>query len=460
MDEAATWSQPEVVISGSSNAAGSLPWMENAQNMGRRPDTGEYMSLIFGSKACAYQDLCEHKATNDDRNPFFAHGALGFILRSRDGVKWTCDGGFVNGSCNPDHPTTIDHDDASMTFDSYHDHRWVALQVVIEQGPKPRLPSGLQFHDNSGGRRIVGFRSSTDGRNWSCVASCGSTQSYEADPKCRGGSGALPFDPLCPNTPLAVPEAPVVRPNSADPPELQFYRARPWRYGDRWVAAVYNYAPSPLCDPAVMGCHGPHLGSEWWVQPRGAQLTNHSAWERPYAWQRLWRASRAFGPHRTLNHAPLLLRGQHLWLSSGGEGVTDDKHPKWYGLPAFRLGGVYAPSTGQFRTETFMLPALGLTLNVDAKWSGGLTRSTSDQCDTLRELCQSYVLYELLIDGQPVPGFTFSESQAIEGIDSMAAPLQWANSSTSAWQRLVGKEAALRITFRDAIIYSLGVAVL
>eukprot|EP01044_Picomonas_judraskeda_P033102 COSAG03_NODE_13105_length_516_cov_2.235012_1_plen_94_part_01 len=94
MDEAVTWSQPEVVISGSNNVPGRLPWMENAQNMGRRPDTGEYLSLIFGSKACAYQNLCEHKASSDDRNPFFAHGALGFILRSRDGVKWTCDGGF------------------------------------------------------------------------------------------------------------------------------------------------------------------------------------------------------------------------------------------------------------------------------------------------------------------------------------------------------------------------------
>jgi len=47
----------------------------------------------------------------------------------------------------------------------------------------------------------------------------------------------------------------------------------------------------------------------------------------------------------------------------------------------------------------------------------------------------------------------------IEGIDSTVAPLQWANSTTSAWRKLVGKEVALRLTFRDAIIYSLGAAV-
>jgi hypothetical protein len=222
------------------------------------------------------------------------------------------------------------------------------------------MPSGLQFHDNSGGRRVVGFKTSKDGRNWSCVSSCGSEHSYTADPQCKTCNGGLATDPFCPNTPLDVAEAPVVRPDPAfDPPELQvgqtpcwprswprcwprswptsafyrciltgrhgptctfydnltpaslqYYRARPWRYGDRWVAAVYNYAPSPLCNPTIMGCHGPHMGTEWWVQSAGQRLANHSAWQRPYAWQRFWRTSRVFGPHRTLNHAPLMLKGQ------------------------------------------------------------------------------------------------------------------------------------------------------
>eukprot|EP01047_Picozoa_sp_COSAG01_P029778 COSAG01_NODE_2054_length_8538_cov_4.853656_7_plen_936_part_00 len=254
-DEAATWSKPRLVIDGGGGAG--IPWMINAQNMGRRADTGEYLTLIYGSKACAYSNLCSKRATSTDRDPFLAHGALGFILRSPDGIHWTCDNGFVNGSCDPRYPTTIDHDDGSMTFDSFQDRMWVSMQVVIEQGPKPVLPSGLQFHDNGGGRRVIGIRSSVDGRNWSCVASCGSSKTFTDDPTCQGNSGGLPTDPLCPNKPLASPEAPVVRPHlDVDPPELQFYRARPWRYGDRWVAAVYNYAPSPLCLHSVMGCHG------------------------------------------------------------------------------------------------------------------------------------------------------------------------------------------------------------
>ena len=51
-------------------------------------------------------------------------------------------------------------------------------------------------------------------------------------------------------------------------------------------------------DQKVLGCHGPHMGWEWWVQKSGATLANHSAWTRPYAWQRFWRETRAFGPHR------------------------------------------------------------------------------------------------------------------------------------------------------------------
>eukprot|EP01047_Picozoa_sp_COSAG01_P029777 COSAG01_NODE_2054_length_8538_cov_4.853656_6_plen_201_part_00 len=198
------------------------------------------------------------------------------------------------------------------------------------------------------------------------------------------------------------------------------------------------------------------MGSEWWVQPAGARLANHSAWERPYAWQRLWRSSRVFGPHRTLNHAPLLLAGQRLWLSSGAHNVTDDKQPRWYSLPAFRLGGVYSPATGQFRTATFVLPSTGLTLNVDASWSGGLTPATSDRCDILNELCQSYVMFELLLLGKPVQGFTIQECHVIKGIDDIAVPLRWVNSSARAWTAIVGKQVSLRLTFRDAVIYSLG----
>ena len=48
---------------------------------------------------------------------------------------------------------------------------------------------------------------------------------------------------------------------------------------------------------------------------------------------------------------------------------------------------LYAPATGQFCTQPFLLPASGLALNVDARWAGQLTSAAADQCDALRELC-------------------------------------------------------------------------
>ena len=138
-------------------------------------------------------------------------------------------------------------DDGSMTFDTAA-REWVNMQIVIQQGPKPKLPDGTLLHDNSAGRRVVGFRTSLNGTSWSCVSSCASSESYEKDPHCHTANGNVPTDALCGNLPLDTANAPVILPDpTLDPPELQFYRARPWRYGDRWVAAVYNYAPWPLC---------------------------------------------------------------------------------------------------------------------------------------------------------------------------------------------------------------------
>ena len=139
------------------------------------------------------------------------------------------------------------------------------------------------------GRRVIGWRTSDDGRNWSCAPSI-------MDPRC---------DPrFTPDSPVTLPDP------TSDPPELQWYRARPFRYGDRWAAAVYNYAPSPLCNHAVMACHGPHMGTSWWVN-RGA-LADHAAWTRPYAWQRHSRRWRVMGPHAVLNHKPVNVFAEHF----------------------------------------------------------------------------------------------------------------------------------------------------
>jgi hypothetical protein len=122
------------------------------------------------------------------------------------------------------------------------------LQVVIETVATCTLPSGVRLIDNSPGRRVVGTRISADGgRSWTCA------------PTFLNGGG-----PCFSNTSFTADD-PVVLPDARDPPELQFYRARPFRYGSRWVAAVLDYAPSPLCRKNVSGCHGPHMGTSWWI---------------------------------------------------------------------------------------------------------------------------------------------------------------------------------------------------
>lgn len=118
------------------------------------------------------------------------------------------------------------------------------------------------------------------------------------------------------------------------------------------------------------------------------------------------------------------------------------------------------PATdGQFETRSFVLPQAGLTLNIDAQWSDGLSDEDAEKCDPLRELCQSYAYAELLDkSGKAVlPGFSAAEAEVIAGVDGPAVPLKW-NSTAELWAARAGQEVVLRLTFRDAVIYSLGAA--
>ena len=107
------------------------------------------------------------------------------------------------------------------------------------------------------------------------------------------------------------PDAPLIVPDSDDPPELQFYRTRPFYVGNtsRLAAHTLQYAPSPSLD--ILGadygrqpvyckgkgdiwseedhkyrngslCHGPHLYEEWWVGPKSGDAMDTAGWRRPY----------------------------------------------------------------------------------------------------------------------------------------------------------------------------------
>ena len=108
-------------------------------------------------------------------------------------------------------------------------------------------------------------------------------------------------------------------PDDEDPPELQFYRTRPFFVGGsgRLAAHVLQYAPSP--SQRILGteygrhpamcigtsgdqCHGPHMctspqlrttcsahtvvslraDEEWWVGPASGDAADTTGWRRPY----------------------------------------------------------------------------------------------------------------------------------------------------------------------------------
>jgi hypothetical protein len=160
------------------------------------------------------------------------------------------------------------HDDANIIYDNGR-ARFVDLQIL-----KQKLPGGREkrYCDNTGctDRRVITALVSTDGINFTTV----------------NGSSAKN------GTNVRVPDA-------EDPPELEFYRIRPFRLGgsDRLAAHVLLYAPSPnvlhavnktygiytLCDKHNRSwCHGPHIRDEWWTLPRGGDAAAVESWERPY----------------------------------------------------------------------------------------------------------------------------------------------------------------------------------
>ena len=152
-----------------------------------------------------------------------------------------------------------DKDDLNLI---HNKGRFVDMQIVYQEWT-------LRYCDNAGcdRRRVISTKTSSDGGNWSV-------------------------------------DQGLIQPDAQDPPELQFYRIRPFYVGNtsRLAAHVFTYAPSPqqsivgedyglqpsACSPANDNkwakvppfkpynsrcenggcCHGPHLFEEWWIGPQ------------------------------------------------------------------------------------------------------------------------------------------------------------------------------------------------
>ena len=225
--------------------------------------------------AAVGKHCCEAKSIARDshgRYVFLAwqagHGGHSFV--SDDGIHWRITPAQIKA-----------HDDANII---YAGGRFVDLQILKQRLAKPK-----RYCDNTGcgERRVITSLTSVDGVNFSAVN----------------------------KTNVRVPDA-------EDPPELEFYRIRPFAVSgsDRFMAHVLHYAPSPAILKAITNgtygltpsmcykknhsdCHGPHLctpslyvtvlslrivakrccaDDEWWSLPRGADAADVSLWQRPY----------------------------------------------------------------------------------------------------------------------------------------------------------------------------------
>ena len=302
---------------------------------------------------------------------------------------------------------------------------WADGQFIDMQVTKARITGGLpgyngSFCDNLNAcdeKRVLATRTSADGVSW-------------------------------------TNDSPSRFPDADDPPELQFYRMRPFElpslssggiHTPRLAAHVLLYAPGPVM-PAAYGrqpancakapnathCHAPHLSEEWWVLERNGTATDLiGSWKRPF------RDTKAAPPDAWLMAQPVAVdatdvmqarcRGADASDSAaacGGQARCSSDHlpvgwpapncsatvfignGKVFSVDGQRIGGVYAAANAVVTTPAFTVPATGrLWLDVDARWGGKLL---GGGCD---EGCQAYVRVGLVdaTTGAVLPGFELEQ---------------------------------------------------
>ena len=244
-------------------------------------------------------------------------------------------------------------------------------------------------------------------------------------------------------------------PEENDPPELQFYRSRPFvvpgTRGTRVFSHTLLYAPSPFvaptygrqppaCDSPGM-CHGPHMYEEWWTLARGQAASNlsRSAWRRPA------RLTKMAPENAYLFAQPGLVGSganlKMIWIDSGAV----------FSLPLHRAVGLYAPANAR----VIVRPAFNLKsatastklwMNADAHWGAPLVQGGCD------ETCAAYVLVELLdSSGNVIDGYNHTQFDAIMDQDAINIPLTWNNSSQLPLDK---GEIQVKIWFRAARVYA------
>ena len=325
----------------------------------------------------------------------------------------------------------FDHDDANIIYDAQRS-RWVDLQIFLI--PAPALNRTKPYCDNAAGNftRVLTVHTSSTGTSWTPAAACLGEQKSQ----------------YCPG-PYNTSKAAVLAPGADDPPELQFYRVRPFFIGggsSRLAAHALLYAPSPIDVPAsarCLGgagfpgacCHGPHLDDELWLGPPSGDPAELANWTRPFG------SGPPFAPLGVfLMPQPLFLpQVGHIFLdaASGSPGAA-----VWM-LPQHRLAGLRAFGNAAFTTAAFPLPASGLAVNADVNWPQAAGAPGDEERG-------GYIMAELIDEstGAPFPGLPRASS-IIVNATGLAMPLRWTGTMPPP-----GTSVAIRFYLRAATIYA------
>lgn len=380
-----------------------------------------------------------------------------------------------------------DHDDTNVFFDKGN-NRWVDIQIIFQNHTDVGRPNGAgrKYCDNAGctKRRVITARTSNDGITWTNPQGC----IPHPGVKCWLPGQDPALDQCC----AAYNETEIISPNQYDPPELQFYRLRPFLLGKsgRLVGHATLYAPVPeslstrgdygylplkcrteqLRPGVTEACHGPHMYEEWFVGPRSQDASEIPNWNRPFAQASALGTQRAAPLSVWLMAPPVVYTPtspSSLLQASASASSSSSPDPihlfvadgtMWY-LPLYRMAGLYAPANGEFSTPQMMLTKAGmkaLWINADVQWGSLLP---TGGCD---EGCAAYVMVELISmkTTEVIPGFE-KEKCLLMNVTGTHLNLVWEDASvseyvTSAFFADEPVAVQARVYFRDATVYAIG----
>jgi hypothetical protein len=347
----------------------------------------------------------------------YKNSTISMYLSSNEGKSW-----------NGPHPTHGISPFQSGDFKAKDDTNFmwtpqeglVNLQIFWQKNYK------IPFPDNGGNdqRRVIGSMTSTDasGKDWQFT-----------------GQTLLPSD-------------------ATDPPELQFYRIRPYfvpgTEGARVFAHTLLYAPGPFIKNSSYGrqppmcqsqnptwCHGPHMYEALWTKAVSSNVSDLSS----TSWRRPADLTAPFVFNHYLFAQPMLCAadvcGSAKEVFVGG-GVV-------FSLPMHRSVGLFAPANGHFtlrQTFTSGRSEDSLFVNANVAWGPKLREYGCD------EGCAPYLGVELrdASSGDIISGYSFNDCDTVLDRNEVAIRVTWGGSAS-----LPHTTAFLaKVYFRAATVYA------